>query len=57
MQDVWSNRSLEDEVLFQRYHIVGYATDDGGVCDRASGSGGDEHPGADDNQGLDSGAS
>lgn len=49
MQDV-RTRSLEDEIIFQKYGIVGYATFDGGVCDSATCSDG-EHQRTDDNQG------
>lgn len=38
MQDVRTNRSLsyEEQVLFERYHIVGYDTDAPGVRDGAT---------------------
>ena len=40
--------TIEDEVLFQRFGIVGYDTDArGGVCDGASSSSSDDNPGPD----------
>ena len=48
---------LENEILFQRYGIVGYASYDGGVCDGTSSTGADDNTGTDDSKGLDSGAS
>ena len=52
MQNVRSDRSIEDEIIFQTYGIVGYATDDGGVRNGAPGSSSDDDPGADGGEGL-----
>ncbi len=48
---------LENEILFKTYGITGYDVDAPGLCDDTSGARGDQHPGPDDSEGLDSGAS
>lgn len=43
--------TYEDEVLFQRYHILGYDIDAHSMCDSAAAAN-DDNPGPGDNQGL-----
>ena len=43
--------NIEDEVLFQRYHIIGYDTDHSGVCDGTASSDADD-TGTDSGEGL-----
>ena len=52
MQDVRTDRTVEDERIFKAYGIVGYATFDGGVCDGASGAGPDDDQCPDGGEGL-----
>ena len=54
MQDVRINRSLsyEEQVLFQRYHIVGYDFDAGGVRGGATSTNAELPSNYDNHQGL-----
>lgn len=49
--------TIEDEIIFQRYHINGYRNPDAGVCDDTTGASPIDDERTDCGQGLDSGAS
>ena len=44
--------TLEDEILFERYHIIGYRNPDAGVCDGQTSARRDDDDRSDDSEGL-----
>ena len=43
--------TLEDEILFQRFHIIGYRSPDAGMCDDTTSASPDDHERTDGGEG------